>query len=106
MPNMFGSGPLKKTLNLLANEVWGEHCLLLASSWKRSRKWVEKEPLSSERATVSIRSLLVPSQRLSQEGAYCLKLMGPIQGPTAYHTQVSLRAGSHSSLRLLNNCSK
>lgn len=79
MPNMFGSGPLEKTLKLLANEVWEEPCMLLASyggraerGWRRSCG-VMKGPLCQS----GLRPFSpIPSQPLGQEGACCLKFMG------------------------------
>jgi hypothetical protein len=41
MPNMFGSGPLKMTLEQLANEVWEEDYVLLSSCRRGTKVWQE-----------------------------------------------------------------
>jgi hypothetical protein len=71
MPNMFGGGPLKKTMKLLANEVWEEHCMLPACyggraerGWRRSCRVVNGHCVSQ----VSVHSHLFPASRLVKKG--------------------------------------
>lgn len=57
MPNMFGSGPMKKALKLLANEVWEERSVLLASYVGEAESgWGRKGLESNKRATLSVGS--------------------------------------------------
>lgn len=57
MPNMFGSGPLKMTLQQLANEVWEEVSRAPGQLWKGKKGWQRSRLKSNQRALLHASAL-------------------------------------------------
>lgn len=57
MPNLFGSGPLKMTLQQLASEVWEEASRTPGQLWRRKKGWQRSRLESNKRAQLHTSAL-------------------------------------------------